>query len=47
MFTNAISVMPFGNSAWYKHDLPSADKSRYFLPRVPLPIEFPIFKVFS
>lgn len=47
VFINAISVIPFGNSAWYKHDLPSADKSRSFSSNVPLLIGFPIFKVFS
>lgn len=47
VFINATSVIPFGNSAWYKHDLPSADKSRFLSSRVPLLIAFPIFKVFS
>jgi hypothetical protein len=46
-FISAISVIPLGNSAWYKHDLPSADKSKVLSSRVPLLIAFPIFKVFS
>lgn len=43
VFMSAISVMPLGNSAWYKHDHPSADKSKFLSSRVPLINAFPIW----
>jgi len=39
--------MPLGNSAWYRHDVPSADKSKFFSSKVPLLMAFPTSNVFS
>ena len=41
-----MSLILLGSSAWYKQELPSADKTISFPSRVPLMMALPVFRVF-